>query len=115
MTDVAALRTEVRGSVLCAALMGEIDGSNADGLETRIAGVAEGLAGLVLDLAAVTFIGSAGIRLLNHLVAAREPGAAVRVVVGGSAPVAFALRVSGFRGDLLADSVPAALESLAGG
>ncbi len=114
MTDLARLDTEVHGSVLLVVLTGEIDLSNAAELETRVAEAAGDLAALVVDLTAVTFLDSAGVRLLDHLVAARQPDPQVRVVVSAAGPVPFTLRLCGFRDDLLCDSRDDALAELSG-
>jgi anti-sigma B factor antagonist len=112
MSDLARLETEVQGTVLLAVLTGEIDVSNAAELEDRLAAAAADLAGLVVDLTGVTFLDSAGVRLLDHLVADREPDPLVRVVVIDSGPVPFTLRLCGFRADLVATSREQALADL---
>ncbi|MGZ4597303.1 MAG: STAS domain-containing protein [Actinomycetes bacterium] len=112
MSDLARLELHAHGAVLHATLTGEIDMSNAAALERRIVDAATGLGAILLDLTSVTFIDSAGVRLLDHLVAPREPNARVRVVIGPSGPVPFTLRLCGFRDDLLADSVESALAEL---
>jgi anti-sigma B factor antagonist len=114
MSELARLDTAVRGSVLLAVLSGEVDISNASMLEQRIAAAAGDLRPLVVDLTEVTFLDSAGVRLLNHLVAAREPDQPVRVVAPKTGPVPFTLRLCGFRDDLLGTDVPTAITDVAG-
>jgi anti-sigma B factor antagonist len=104
MSDLARLDTEMHGSALLVVLTGEIDLSNAAELESQVVEAAGELPGLVVDLTAVTFLDSAGVRLLDHLVAARQPDPQVRVVVSSSGPVPFTLRLCGFRSDLLCGS-----------
>ena len=67
----------------------------------------------MVDLTAVTFLDSSGVRLLDHLVAAREPDPLVRVVVAATGPVPFTLRLCGFRADLVAGSREEAFAALA--
>jgi len=114
MTDLARLETQVHDAVLRATVIGEIDMSNAAALETRLLELAAGQRGLVMDLTQVSFMDSAGVRLLDHLVEERGPDAPIRVVATPSGPVRFALRVCGFRDDLLADDVETAMTDLAG-
>ena len=112
MSELARLETSVRDGVLLAAISGEIDVSNAAALEERLADAAQGRPALVIDLTQVTFLDSAGVRLLDHLVADREPAAPVRIVVPASGAVPFTLRVCGFRPELLAASRDVALSEL---
>jgi anti-sigma B factor antagonist len=114
MTDLARLDIEVHGSTLLVVLTGEIDLSNAAELERQVVAAAGALPGLVVDLTAVTFLDSAGVRLLDHLVASREPDPQVRVVVSATGPVPFTLRLCGFRSDLLCGSRDEALADLSG-
>ena len=115
MSDLARLETRVDGPVLRVTLTGEIDSSNATALEQRIDAAAGELAALVVDLTGVTFLDSAGVRLLDHLVAAREPEPPVRFVVGPTGPVRFTLRLCGFPDALLAVSAEAATSVLSDG
>ena len=112
MSELARLETRRQGALVCATVEGEIDMSNAASLE---GGLREALAdgdGLVLDLTAVTFLDSAGVRLLDHLVAACEPETGLRVVTAPDGPVPFTLRLCGFRPDLLAATVDDAFAAL---
>lgn len=112
MTELARLETEVHGTALLAVLTGEVDLSNATELEHCIVEATGALPALVVDLTAVSFLDSAGVRLLDHLVAGSAPDPLVRVVVSASGPVPFTLRVCGFRTDLLASSRDEALTGL---
>ena len=114
MSGLASLVTSVHDDLLVASVTGEIDLSNAEELESRLCSAAGRREGLVIDLTQVTFLDSAGVRLLDHLVAAREPDPRVRVVVGASGAVPFTLRLCGFRPELLAASREAALAELTG-
>ena len=113
MSDLARLETQVHDAVLRATVVGEIDMSNALDLEATLLDLAAGQRGLVMDLTQVTFMDSAGVRLLDHLVEERGPDAPIRVVARPDGPVRFALRVCGFRDDLLADDVDKAMADLA--
>ena len=72
MTTAAAALTSLteEGGFIVATLEGEIDISNSVELETELCqGVPNDARGLVLDLAAVTFVDSSGIRTLFDLAA----------------------------------------------
>jgi len=101
MTPLARLETHEQDGVLVAVLTGEIDLSNAVALEERIAAAGDEAVPLVVDLTAVTFLDSAGVRLLDHLVAARQPRPAIRVVAPPGGRVEFTLRLCGFRAELV--------------
>lgn len=66
---------------------GEVDLATADTLESRIVDLLQaGFARVVVDLRAVTFIDSTGIRaLLNAHRRARESGGSVSIILGGPA------------------------------
>ncbi|MDQ1600181.1 MAG: anti-sigma factor antagonist [Actinomycetota bacterium] len=113
MTELARLETREQDGVLVAVLTGEVDLSNAVSLEERIAAAA-GDVPLVVDLTAVTFIDSAGVRLLDHLVAARQPGLPIRVVAPPGSRVLFTLRLCGFRTELVAPDLEGGVTDLRG-
>ena len=112
MSDLARLGTRLEGSLLLATVAGEIDMSNAVELESALVDAMKGSTGVVLDLSGVTFIDSAGVRLLDHLVVAAEPETPIRVVTASAGPVPFTLRLCGFREDLLAPTMTDAIHSL---
>jgi anti-sigma B factor antagonist len=114
MTELARLETQERDGVLVAGLTGEIDLSNATALEERIVAAAGAEVPLVVDLTAVTFLDSAGVRLLDHLVAARQPAPAIRVVAPAGGRVAFTLRLCGFRTELVAPDLDSGVTDLSG-
>ena len=113
MSELARLDTHRVGGIVCASIEGELDMSSAPRIESKISNAAPGDEPLVVDLTAVTFMDSAGVRFLDHLVAAREPTASIRVVPGSSGRVPFILRLCGFRDELLTESVESALAALA--
>jgi anti-anti-sigma factor len=101
MSDLATFTTERRDNVIVGALSGEVDLSNASELEQAIAeAVPNDARGLVLDLSALSYIDSSGVRLVvslagslkwrgQELVIAAPEGSACRRVltlagIGGS-------------------------------
>jgi anti-sigma B factor antagonist len=115
MTPLADVRFETIDDVVVARLQGEIDMSNADDLGTAItARVSSDAIGLVLDLAAVEYLDSAGIHVMFEL---RERltrrGQEIRLVVGPESPVATALGYADVPGTLgEADTVQDAIADL---
>ncbi|HEX3591497.1 MAG TPA: anti-sigma factor antagonist [Pseudonocardiaceae bacterium] len=104
-----------RGDALVVAVSGEVDGLTAPRLRAALRDAFDRLSGriLVLDLADVEFLGSAGLRTL--LDSAREamghPGyQPLRVVVDSNRPVVRSIEIVGLDNVLaLYDSVPDAL------
>jgi anti-sigma B factor antagonist len=92
---------------------GELDVAAVPEHEARIAELVEGATGVVLDLRAVTFIDSAGIRLIHRF--ARECGrrgvafAAVAPTRGGPRRI---LQIVGFGPPLVVDELSTALASV---
>jgi anti-sigma B factor antagonist len=114
MTPLADLRFETIDNVVVARLQGEVDMSNADDLGAAItARVSTDALGLVLDLAAVDYLDSAGIHVLFDL---RERltrrGQQIRLVLGPDSPIATALEYAGVQRTLGAD--PTIGEAIAG-
>ncbi|GIJ45770.1 hypothetical protein Val02_26560 [Virgisporangium aliadipatigenens] len=94
-------------------LEGDVDVAVASALESDIRRRVGAPDGVVLDLTAVSFLDSAGIRLVDSLVGHYErQGVTVRVVAPPGGSARFALEISVFRPDLLADDVPPALAAL---
>jgi anti-anti-sigma factor len=68
MNDLASFEAEQERDIVVGVLSGEVDLSNAADLEGLIAGaVPNTVRGLVLDLSALSYIDSSGIRLLLSL------------------------------------------------
>lgn len=68
MNDLASFAADRQGDVVIGVLSGEVDLSNAAALERAIAeAVPNGARGLVLDLSALSYLDSSGIRLLLSL------------------------------------------------
>ncbi|SHM21882.1 STAS domain-containing protein [Cryptosporangium aurantiacum] len=93
--------------------VGEIDLGTAPALgDTVLRGTTEATA-VVLDLSAVTFLDSAGVRLLDNLVHAYEGrGCVVRLVAPEHGVARFTLTLCAFRSDLVETTVSAARDSL---
>jgi anti-sigma B factor antagonist len=90
-------------------LAGEIDLANAPAIGREIATHTVAADAVLIDLTAVSFLDSAGVRLLDTLVGAyEERNAAVRLVVAPTGAVWFALRLCAFREDLLDTDLAAA-------
>lgn len=97
-------------------LAGEIDMANAPEIGKEIVGHTAGTPGpLLVDLTAVSFLDSAGVRLLDALVGdlqrQRRP---IRFVVGDSGAARMTLQLCAFREDLLAPDLARAAADLGG-
>lgn len=104
------VRTEVRGDVTVVVVSGEIDLTNADQLARAVEQSASRT--VVVDLGAVTYIDSAGLRAVDR--AGRATDASnrrLRLVVPPGSPAAWTFRVAGFVGG----SVVASLDEALGG
>ena len=99
MTDIASLFTWRRDRVVVAAITGEIDISNAAGLErTIVDAVGADSAGLVVDLSALTFLDGSGAHLLYSLNdRVRGRGLGFALVLPQSSPPRRVLELSGTR------------------
>lgn len=114
MTAADPVQVERHGGVLVARLSGDIDPSNAAAVEGDVLdAAATATGGLVVDLTAVTFLDSAGVRFLDHVLAARGPALPLLVVAEPAGSTRFTLRICGFPDDLLRDDLTAAVSELA--
>jgi anti-sigma B factor antagonist len=94
-------------------LTGEIDLANAPEIGREIVRRAGRAVALVLDLTAVSFLDSAGVRLLDALVGdLDEQGTPVRLVVGETGAARMTLQLYAFRDDLLATDLERAADEL---
>jgi anti-anti-sigma factor len=114
MTPLADIKFETVDNVVVARLEGEVDMSNADDLGAAItARVSSDALALVLDLAAVDYLDSAGIHVLFDL---RERltrrGQQIRLVIGPDSPIATALEYAGVQRTL--GAAPTIGEAIAG-
>ena len=93
---------ELRDSVLVARLTGEVDLSNARGIEDAIVvATPNHTSAVIVDLSQLGYLDSAGIQLLYRL---REQlqvrGQDLRLVLPASSPAADALKLAGVMGQL---------------
>ncbi len=90
-------------------VVGEVDMANAPVIEAELGELLGSAHALVVDLTAVSFIDSAGLRLLDTVVARlEERDAAVAFVVADAGPVRMTMRICSFRPELLHADLPAA-------
>ena len=94
---------------------GDVDHANAEPVEAEVLGAVAGSAAAVLDLTAVTFLDSAGVRLVDRVAAALGPGPSppLRVVAPEPSPARFTLVLCAFPAALLCTAVEQALLQLA--
>jgi anti-sigma B factor antagonist len=95
-------------------LAGEIDLANASTIGREIVSHVQGDGAVLIDLTAVSFLDSAGVRLLDALVGDLDDhGRPIRLVVGESGAARMTLQLCAFRDDLLATDLDRAAEELA--
>lgn len=93
--------------------VGEIDLGTAPALGETVLRRTIELPAVVLDLSAVTFLDSAGVRLLDGLVGAYESrGSAIRLVAPEHGVARFTLTLCAFRSDLVETSIDRARSTL---
>jgi anti-sigma B factor antagonist len=106
---------EVRGAAALVTVAGEIDLANAHliGQEIVVHAVRARADAVLVDLTTVSFLDSAGVRLLDALVGdLDEQGKACRLVVGESGAAKMTLQLCAFRDDLLATDLERAAAEL---
>lgn len=110
-----AVATARQGGVHLVRLAGEIDLANADQTGERVAAETGEARAVLLDLSAVAFLDSSGVRLLDRLVGEYEDrGVPVRILATPDGPVMLILRLCGFREDLVVTDSAGALATLGG-
>lgn len=93
-----------------ARLDGEIDLANAAAIEADVLAALGDAPALVVDLSAVTYFDSCGMRMLDGLArACSDAGVPLRVVAPDGSPARMILRVVAWPGELIAETVDAAL------
>lgn len=115
---LADVERDLRDDILFVKLSGEIDMSNADQLRRGLASMTPNNAlGLVLDLADVDYLDSAGIHLVYRLrESLRTRGQDLKLVIPADSVVNDTLRLAGVeRGKDIVDSVDAARQALTSG
>ncbi len=99
--ELAQMRQESRPDGLVIWLSGEIDLSNIDRLQRTIDRASEGQAKLVLDLAAVEYIDSQGLRLITQLARKLDSaGTAFEIVAPPESVARSVLDLTGMSGEL---------------
>ena len=94
-------------------LVGEIDLVNAPEIGRRIDAQMRSARAVVVDLTAVSFLDSAGVRLLDTLVGHLDDRhTPVRLVVSATGAVRTVLRLCAFREDLLDGDLAAAVDAV---
>jgi anti-sigma B factor antagonist len=96
-------------------LAGEIDLANAPEIGREIVRQTGRSGAVVIDLTAVSFLDSAGVRLLDALVGDLDQlGTPIRLVVGATGAARMTLQLCAFRDDLLATDLDRAADELGG-
>lgn len=94
-------------------LVGEIDLVNAPGIGREIAARTRAAQAVLVDLTAVSFLDSAGVRLLDTLIGDLDDRhTPVRLVVSETGAVRMTLRLCAFREDLVDDDLQTAADAL---
>ena len=113
MSDEDQVRFSKIGDAELVTLAGEIDLANAPGIGRQIVARMTEAGAVLIDLTAVSFLDSAGVRLLDALVGDLDDhGTAIRLVVGENGPARMTLQLCAFREDLLATDVERAADEL---
>ncbi len=113
---LADIQFSEREGVVIARLTGEIDLSNADGIESAIAEATPNHAlALILDVGALDYLDSAGIHLIYKLrEKLRARGQSLRLVIPAESPVNDTLRLAGVSRNVeTAESLDAAMAEFA--
>jgi anti-sigma B factor antagonist len=96
-------------------LVGEIDLANAPAIGREIAVNMSRSGAVLIDLTAVSFLDSAGVRLLDALVGdLDQAGTPIRLVVGETGAARMTLQLCAFRDDLMATDLERAAADLDG-
>ncbi|HYN96143.1 MAG TPA: STAS domain-containing protein [Pilimelia sp.] len=101
------------GAIDVVRVAGEVDTANAPAIGAEAAAHTRDATAVLLDLTAVPFIDSAGVRLLDTMLGTfAERGTAVRLVVPATGAVRLALTLCAFPDELLETDLAAAAASL---
>jgi anti-sigma B factor antagonist len=103
------------GDAELVSLTGEIDLANAPEIGRAIVQRLQSAGKVLIDLTTVSFLDSAGVRLLDALVGdLHDHGKQARLVVGEHGPARMTLQLCAFREDLLATDLGRAAAELNG-
>lgn len=112
MNPLARITQRCVGQIAIVCVAGEVDLSNAPELAQAITSAASDAAALVLDLDELTYLDSAGLRMIESIGRRHH---ATRLVVGDTAIVRRSLAIAGFEHRFAIDSsVAAAITELDG-
>ena len=101
------------GDAAVVSLVGEIDLANAPTIGRAIVSHVTRAGAVVLDLTGVSFLDSAGVRLLDALVGDLDDhGTGIRLVVGETGAARMTLTLCAFRDDLLSTDLERAADEL---
>ncbi|GAA2600127.1 hypothetical protein GCM10010435_94440 [Winogradskya consettensis] len=115
MTDQQWVTFAKMGSADLVRLAGEIDLANAPEIGREIVRHTGRSGAVLIDLTAVSFLDSAGVRLLDALVGdLDQAGTPIRLVVGETGAARMTLKLCAFRDDLLATDLERAADELGG-
>jgi anti-sigma B factor antagonist len=116
MTDTAAneqVTFSTLGRAALISLTGEIDRANAPAIGRAIVAHVGGAGPVLIDLTGVSFLDSAGVRLLDALVGDLDDGGSpIKLVVGEAGAARMTLQLCAFRDDLLATDLERAAAEL---
>ncbi|MFG1609405.1 STAS domain-containing protein [Actinoplanes sp. NPDC049265] len=102
-----------RGPAFVVSITGELDLATAPEIGRAFVNYVGADAPVLLDLTQVSFLDSAGVRLLDFIVGDMdERGRAIRLIVGDAGPVRMTLQLCAFRDDLLAADLDKAAAEL---
>ncbi|MEV6306731.1 STAS domain-containing protein [Actinoplanes sp. NPDC051861] len=102
-----------RGAAELIHLKGEIDLANANDIGRAIVAHATDADAVLIDLTAVSFLDSAGVRLLDFIVGdLSDRGTPIKLVVGERGAARMTLQLCSFRSDLLATDLERAAAEL---
>jgi anti-sigma B factor antagonist len=103
------------GDAELVSLTGDIDLANAPEIGRAIVRRLQSSGKVLIDLTTVSFLDSAGVRLLDALVGdLQDHGKRTRLVVGEHGPARMTLQLCAFRKDLLATDLTRAAADLSG-
>jgi anti-sigma B factor antagonist len=111
--DEEQVTFSMMGRAALVSLNGEIDLANAPTIGREIVAHVTGEGAVLIDLTAVSFLDSAGVRLLDALVGDLDDhGKAIRLVVGETGVARMTLQLCAFRDDLLSTDLERAADEV---